>query len=72
MKQKVKTEDVTGAGIPADSDYSPFILQDTIPVLFKARDGVSGLCINSRTCLNVITLWDVLAVADAQVAALLI
>jgi len=52
MKPKAKTAGVTGAGIPADSDYSPFIHPVIIRVRSKASDGDSGLCINSRTCLK--------------------
>jgi len=52
MKPRVKMEGVTAAGTPADSASSPFIPQGIIHDLYRARDGVSELCINSRICLK--------------------
>ena len=70
MRQKERTGSVTGAGIPADSDFSLFILPGIIRVKFRARDGDSGLCINFPICPKGMNRLDALVVDAVHVAAL--
>jgi hypothetical protein len=69
MRQKAKMAYGTEAGIPADlgcSHYTPPVI---IHVMFRARDGDRGSCINFHTCPIVMNHWDASAVAGVQAAA---